>query len=535
MSVGVYDYIVVGGGSAGCVLANRLSERPDVSVLLLEAGGADNSLHIKVPALLLTGVDKFNWRYQAEADSSREGARDIWPAGKVLGGGSSINGMMFVRGNPADFDSWAAAGADGWSYAEVLPHFRAIERFEGPPSPYRGDHGPQNVAMFNVPHALTDAFMDAAVNVAAEVCAAPRNPDTNGERQEGVGPVQVSQRRGRRASAADAFLRPALGRRNLTVLTGVSVEKVIITDGQARGVSARGAGRLMRFDAAREVIVTAGAIGSPKLLMLSGVGPAEPLRALGLAVVADRAGVGENLQEHPCVMMPVRTRSRTLNSAYNLMGKAWHGLQWLLFGKGYATAAVGAAQAFVRLGSERTWPDHQIIFSPFGYAPDEANGEYKIAPYPAVTVIPCLMNPTSRGTVRLASADPEAAPKIQHELLPPEDLARLVRGARFAKQIYTAQAFAAELVSDEAPALEADDAAWSDFVRGHAFMGYHACGTCRMGGDDAVLDPRLRVRGVRGLRVADASVMPTITTGNTNAPVMMIAEKASRMILEDNV
>ncbi|MDR3513860.1 MAG: GMC family oxidoreductase N-terminal domain-containing protein [Caulobacteraceae bacterium] len=524
-----FDYIVVGGGSAGCVLAARLSEAADRRVLLLEAGGGDGSLHIKVPALLLTGVDKFNWRYQAQPDATRGEAADIWPAGKVLGGGSSINGMMYVRGNPADFDSWAAQGCEGWDYRSVLDAFRSVENFEGPPNPYRGRGGPQNVAPFNVPHHLTEAFIEAA-----QQCGLPFNPDSNGERQEGVGHVQVSQRRGRRANTSGAFLAPARRRPNLTVRTGATVERVVIEDRRAVGVQVRLDGVSVRLSARREVILAAGAIASPKLLMLSGVGPAEQLFGLGVPVALDQPEVGRNLQEHACVMMPVRVNTPTFNSDYHLLGKLWHGLKWLALGKGYATAAVGAAQAFARLGETRPWPDFQIIFSPFGYAPDEANGEYKIAPHPAVTIIPCLMNPESRGTVSLSSADPAAAPVIAHRLLPDGDLARLTGGARFAKRIYQAEAFRRHVVSDEAPASDASDADWTGFVRDHAFMGYHACGTCRMGGPDAVLDPRLRVRGVDGLRVVDASVMPTITTGNTNAPVIMIAERASRMILDDD-
>lgn len=523
-----FDYIIVGGGSAGCVLAGRLSEAADRRVLLLEAGGGDGSLHIQVPALLLTGVDKFNWRYQAEPDETRDGAADIWPAGKVLGGGSSINGMMFVRGNPADYDGWAALGCEGWDYQSVLPAFRSMENYEGPASPWRGRGGPQNVAPFNVSHPLTEAFIRAA-----QACGLPFNPDSNGERQDGVGHVQVSQRRGRRANTAAAFLAGARRRPNLTVRTGAMVERVVIENGRAVGVEAWLNGRRVRIDARREVIVAAGAIGSPKLLMLSGVGPAAELAERGVRVVLDQPEVGRNLQEHPCVMMPARVNVPTLNSDYHLLGKLWHGLQWLLRGKGYATAAVGAAQAFAQLGGARSWPDFQIIFSPFGYAPDEANGEYMIAPYPAITIIPCLMNPASRGRVRLASADPAAAPEISHNLLDARDLPRLVDGARLAKRIYEAEALRPYVVADEAPPSGADDATWSDFVRGHAFMGYHACGTCRMGGPDAVLDPKLRVRGLRGLRVVDASVMPTITTGNTNAPVIMIAERAAQMILNE--
>ncbi|MGE4410665.1 MAG: GMC family oxidoreductase [Sphingobium sp.] len=524
-----WDYVIVGGGSAGCVLANRLSANPAVRVLLVEAGGWDWSPHIHVPALLLTGVDKFNWQYPGKADPTRGGAQDIWPAGKVIGGGSSINGMMYVRGNPRDFDHWAELGCEGWEYENLLSCFRSIEHFHGPLSPERGESGEQHVSMFNVPHPLTDAFIEAAGQ-----CGFPFNPDYNGARQEGAAHVQVSQKRGRRSSAARAFLAPVRRRRNLSILTGATARRIVIANGRATGVELRHKGRLRTVSARREVILAAGALASPGLLMRSGIGPTSHLADHGIAPVVDRPEVGANLQEHPCVMMTCRTDIPTLNSDYTLGGKIRHGLNWLLTGNGYASAAVGAAQVFANIRHERDWADAQIIFSPFGYAPDEEKGEYQIAPYPAVTIIPCLMNPESRGTVRLSSAEADAPPVIDHELVPDADLARLIPLARQAQAIYRAPAFAAHVVTDTAPDADADEEAWREFVRGNAFMGYHPCGTCRMGADDgAVVDARLRVRGVAGLRVADASVMPRITTGNTNAPVLMIAEKASRMILDD--
>jgi choline dehydrogenase-like flavoprotein len=530
-----FDYVIVGGGSAGCVLANRLSADLTTQVLLIEAGGWDKNIAVKIPAGMKKLPEHYDWQFKGLPDPSRNGRIDEYAAGKVLGGGSTVNMMLWVRGERSDFDGWRDLGCRGWGYDDVLPYFEKCETFENGPAPARGTSGPVGVARFDVPVQAVDDFINAAVQAGHQ-----RNPDYNGERQQGVTLTQVSQRNGLRSSTARAYLAPARKRANLTIRTEAFATRVVFEGDRAVGVEYQHDGHTRVARAAREVILSAGALVTPKLLMLSGIGPADHLREHGIEVKLDRGDVGNNLQDHAYGLMMVTTRSGTLVEELRPLKMLKHGLNYLFRRKGALTVGGGAALVFSQLAGE--YPTEcEIILMPVGMEFQNREGEashehnvhkVKVLPH-SMMVFPSFVHPKGRGTVRLGSADPAEQPVFDHQLLTDADMTQLIAACRQAREIINAPAMkdngAVEVVPGER--VQSDEE-WAAFLRMTSFRPYHPVGTCRMGADDAaVVDPQLRVRGVQGLRVVDASVFPTVTSGNTNAPVVMVAEKAADLIL----
>ncbi|WP_298821089.1 choline dehydrogenase [uncultured Roseibium sp.] len=525
-----FDFIIVGAGSAGCAMASRLSEDGTSRVLVLEFGGTDAGPLIQMPAALSypMNMSLYDWGYSSEPEPHLGGRRLATPRGKVIGGSSSVNGMVYVRGHACDFDTWEEMGAAGWGYRHVLPYYKRLETSHGGQSDWRGTNGPLHVQRGSKWNPLFQAFKDAGEQAGYGVTG-----DYNGERQEGFADMEMTVHRGRRWSAANAYLKPALKRGNLDLIKGALVRKVLIENNRAVGVEFETGGEIRTARAEREVVLAASSINSPKILMQSGIGAAADLSALGIDVVADRPGVGANLQDHlELYIQQACVQPITLYKHWNLISKAVIGAQWLFFKKGLGASNQFEAAAFIRSKAGVKYPDIQYHFLPFavrydGKAAAEGHGfQAHVGP----------MRSKSRGAVTLTSSDPRSKPSIffnymSHE----EDWEDFRNCIRLTRELFGQEAFADYRGKEIQPGDHVQsDEALDDFIREHAESAYHPCGTCRMGSKDdpmAVVDPECRVIGVDGLRVADSSIFPLITNGNLNAPSIMVGEKASDHIL----
>jgi len=531
-----YDYIIVGAGSAGCVLANRLSEDPTKTVLLLEAGTKDWNpwIHIPVGYFKTMHNPATDWCYMTEPDKGIDGRKLQWPRGKVLGGSSSLNGLLYVRGQKEDYDRWETLGNKGWSYKDVLPYFKKSEDQERGADKYHGVGGLQKVSDLRLRRPIADMFIKAA-----EQIGIPFNKDYNGETQEGVGYFQQTAYKGYRWSTAKGFLRPAKKRTNLTIITRAHTSRVIFDESgdqpKAIGIEFVRKGSLQTVKVRKEIVLSAGAIGSPQILQLSGVASSEILKKHNIPLVKELPGVGQNLQDHLQIRLVFKTRQNTLNDELNSYFKQFKvGLQYFLTRTGALTLAASQIVIFTKTKAEIERPDIQFHFQPLS-ADKPGDG---VHPFSAFTASVCQLRPHSSGHLEIKSTDPLEYPAIYPNYLSDErDLEIAIESVKVARKITEAPALASEIIDEYVPGREFQtDEELLLAARKYSQTIYHPTSTCKMGHDEmAVVDDRLRVHGIQGLRVADASIMPEITSGNTNAPSIMIGEKAADMILEDNV
>ena len=521
-----FDYIIIGAGSAGCVLANRLSDNQAVSVCLIEAGPVDSHplIHAPIGFSLMGENKKFNWRFETVPQQHLNGRRGYQPRGRVLGGSSSINAMIYARGTPADYDRWVEAGATGWSYRDVLPYFRKSQDQERGEDEFHGTGGPLAVSDLRYKNPLSQMFIAAARELNL-----PANDDFNGKSQEGVDFYQVTQRHGRRCSAAAAFLSPASSRSNLAVVTGAHVEKIVIDGKRAVGVQFHNGDRSVTLQANREVLLSAGGLQSPQLLMLSGIGPAGHLRERGIEVIHDSPEVGGNLQDHFDYTVIRRvTSSHAMGYTLSRAMRAIPDYFRYRRGEGPFTSNLAEAGGFIRTSGEQPVPDIQLHFVP-GIVDDHGRKKHFTA---GISCHVCVLRPESRGSVTLLDSNPRSAPEIDPRYLSAgDDLERTLKGARLVHRILDATALERVVGRTMYAGSDADDDELIDDIRRRGDTIYHPVGTCRMGSDStAVVDPSGRVRGLQSLRVVDASIMPTLVSGNTNAPTIMIAEKIADTI-----